>query len=283
MVGCCLVLNTDCWLNSSDCRQCCLDLYPLDGMHVAVGALSNSLEEAYADTGNWCHWSCIPINSLLGHVTLGCAIHGTRWRGHGAVHNWSHYTHWTWHYTSSDLLEYHTTCRCCTSLDLHAMGHGDAVNKGCVIGAAEADMMQHIVWPDRMLHDACQCCMPLDVLTAGRAALKSCVGTAMCRCTHWENTHLPRCCALLDMRCCITKVQSQSSTLSQCICSGAVAAFHRTGMWLACLSFSSQRSYVSFEQQRPLAYATTSNRFVLSFHFHKQEVLTPMRRNIVER
>ena len=30
----------------------------------------------------------------------------------------------------------------CTSLDLHAMGHGEAVNKGCVIGAAEADVMQ---------------------------------------------------------------------------------------------------------------------------------------------
>ena len=70
----------------------------------------------------------------------------------------------------------HNTSRYCTSLDLHAMGHGDAVNKGCVAEPAEADMIQHIVWLDRMLRDACLCRMPLDVLTAGHDAIRSCVG-----------------------------------------------------------------------------------------------------------
>ena len=47
-----------------------------------------------------------------------------------------------------------------------------------------------------------------------------------------------------DMRCCMIKVQFLSPTLSSCIFSGAVAALHRTGMWLVCLSVS----HVSFEQ-----------------------------------
>ena len=81
----------------------------------------------------WTHWrkntpidvigAVFQINSLLGHVTLGCAI-VLPGGNMDAVHNWSQYTHWTWHCTSSsDLLEYHTTCRYLTSLDVHAMGH----------------------------------------------------------------------------------------------------------------------------------------------------------------
>ena len=81
----------------------------------------------------WTHWrkntpidvngAVFQINSQLGHVTLGCAI-ALAGGDMDAVHNWSQYTHWTWHCTSSsDLLEYHTTCRYLTSLDVHAMGH----------------------------------------------------------------------------------------------------------------------------------------------------------------
>ena len=130
-----------------------------------------------------------------------------------------------------------------------------AVNKGCVVGPAEAGMVQHIVWFDRMLCDAkptvnavCHwMCSPLDAMLSRAmlgglyvVALTGRIRTYLCAVHHWT--------CWKDMRCCTTKVQSQSPTLSPCICSGAVASLPRTGMWLACLSFSSQCSYVSFEQ-----------------------------------
>ena len=107
MVGCWLALTTDCRLYSSNCRQCCLGPVPAGWdacccrctIKLAGGSIRRS------------HRSCISINSLLGHVTLGCAI-ALAGGDMDAVHNWSQYTHWTWHCTtSSDLLEYHTTHR----------------------------------------------------------------------------------------------------------------------------------------------------------------------------
>ena len=90
-------------------------------------------------------------------------------------------------------------------------------------------------------------CSPLDALRSRSVLGGQCVALTgrihtclICAVHHWT--------CWKDTRCCTTKVQSQSPTLSPCICSGTVAAFQRTGMWLACLNLSSQCSYVSFEQ-----------------------------------
>ena len=116
MVGCCLALTTDCRLYSSHYCQCCLGPLPA-GWDACCCRCSVEL------TGGSTHQLIFQINLLLGHVTLGCAI-AFAGGDMDAVHNWSQYTHWTWHCTSSsDLLEYHTTRRYCTSLDVHAMGH----------------------------------------------------------------------------------------------------------------------------------------------------------------
>ena len=53
-------------------------------------------------------------------------------------------THWTWHCTSCDLLEYHTTRQCCMSLDLHTIGHVALLTR-VVVGLAEVDMRQHVI------------------------------------------------------------------------------------------------------------------------------------------
>ena len=118
-------------------------LYLLDGMRAAAGALLEA-------NVNWCHRSWFQINSPFGHVTLDC--HCTCWREHDAVHVWRQYTHWTWHCTSSDLLEYHTARQILHAVGPSCPGTCDAVNKGCVVGPAEVDM-RNTIWLDKMLHD----------------------------------------------------------------------------------------------------------------------------------
>ena len=82
------------------------------------------------------------MNSLLGHVTLSCAIalaggdvtpcmfNVITLAGHDTAH---HPTRWS------------TTIRQCgTSLDLHAIGHVTLLTR-VVVGLAEVDMMQHVI------------------------------------------------------------------------------------------------------------------------------------------
>ena len=88
------------------------------------------------------------INLLLGHVTGLC--HCTRWRGHDAQ-VWRQYTHWTWHCTSSDLLEYHATRQCCMSLDLHAIGHVALLTRAVSLDPLKPrhdnyDAADHLTW-----------------------------------------------------------------------------------------------------------------------------------------
>ena len=241
MVGCCLALTTDCRLYSSHFCQCCLGPVPA-GWDACCCRCSVEL------TGGSTHQLIFQINLLLGHVTLGCAI-AFAGGDMDAVHNWSQYTHWTWHCTSSsDLLEYHTTHRYCTSLDVHAMGHVVLLTRAVSLDplkqawcSTSSDLIECYAMPvsavchwmcsllDAMLSKAMLGGLHAVALT-GR--IRTCLICAVHHRTCWK-----------DMRCCTTKVQSPLPTLSPCICSGAVAAFHRTGMWLACLSFSSQCSF----------------------------------------
>ena len=122
MVGCCLALTTDCRLYSSNCRQCCLGPVPAGWdaccCRCTIKLAGGSIRR------QWQLMSSELYSNKLAAWTCDAGLcYCTRWRGHDAVHKWSHFTHWTWHYASSDLLEYHTTCRYCSSLDLHVMGH----------------------------------------------------------------------------------------------------------------------------------------------------------------
>ena len=124
---------------------------------------------------NICHLmlgAALQIISLLGHVTLGCAI-ALAGGDTAAMHVWRcTLAHWTWHRTPSDLLEYHTARQCCSSLDVHAIAHVALLTR-VVVGPAEVDMMQHvIIWFGGILRDTAvsAVCSPLDVMLS-RAVL----------------------------------------------------------------------------------------------------------------
>ena len=194
-------------------------LYSLDGTRAAVDALWNSLEEAYA---NWCHRGAV---FQLAAWTRGAGLcHCTRWKEHAVAHVSSLYTHWTRHHASSDLLEYHTTRQCYTPLDFH-------------FGHALRDLMKELAW---------------GVFDGGMRWMRW-WGLCVVAQAHWENAHLPHLCrAPLDLLIGHAMLYDEgpvsiANTVIMYM-QWRSCCLHHTGMWLACISFSSQCSHVNFEQ-----------------------------------
>ena len=140
--GCCLALMTDCRLYSSHCHQCCLSPVPAAGWNMCC--CQCTVEIAEGSIRQLEHQSCISMNSLLGHVALGCAIAYSHAEGDTTPcmfgvsaftgHNPAHHLAW-WSATRHVSAVHRWTCLPWTC---------DAVNKGCVVGPAGVDTKQHI-------------------------------------------------------------------------------------------------------------------------------------------
>ena len=261
-----MLCGIDNWLPaySSHCRQCCLG--PLrDG---TCGTLSNSLEEAHT---NWCHRSCIPNKLAAWTCDAGLPLHsleGTRRCAcFATVHSLDIKLYIIWlagvPHGTSVLYAVGPSCP----------GTCDAVSKSCVVGPAELDMRQHI-WLDKMLHNTAVSAVcrwtwsPLNVMLSRAVSVDS-----LERCSTLQVVILQVCDAditysvsldltgkdkwpynfghaltdVVDVPLDLLKghamlYDGDSVSIAKTVIvymQWRSCCLHHTGMWLACLSFSS--------------------------------------------